>query len=323
LKIKRIHLLSLFFLLAAVFYAQESSKPLTFSLTTDFYEAPESAFIADSKTHFAPVTGIYSAFGMRTTFKTNYRIDAPLAQKPLLNDSHFNLEGSIELTPLTIVPGIKTTWVPFPFMELSMGTQAGSGWNLGSMGAIAEYNPLESSYVHYPSFSALYFKSYAQMILQMDTGFIWPGDWNHVVMQYTYQAYYNALFGTVQGNLWYWPPEENKYSGWSAYQCLIIAYQMPLVFYRVGFMLESDKHYSDENLLSIYKYFNGTFDNLSLSQIMQFQFSQKDILSMAITFATRRGFIQQHTKTSEEPLLTYAVNEWYFKRVAFSWTHTF
>lgn len=308
-------------------FAQENSKPKagSYSLTTDFYVAPDVDYIpcSDKDNTYAKVTSLYSASGGRVTFRAKYYKDLSLDDSFLLNSIHLDLEGNVELTPLTVTTGFTTTYSPFPFLELQSGTQIGTGWNIGKINGLAEYNKDTGFYEQCNSFSKLYFNGWIQFLLQFDTGVIWPGKWNHIVMQYTYRAYYNDLFGTRVGNFWFWPPEENRYAGFCNYQCLIIAYQMPTYFFRAGFMFESDRHYSDDILAPEYKEFNGTYNHISISQITQWKFSQNDILSVAITFATRRGFAEYHKQPSEEPLLTYIGNEWYFKRVALSFTHNF
>lgn len=319
MKIKSAVVLSALLCFSGFLFAQ-NEDPLKFHIVTDVTYSPATDYVPGD-THFAPITGAYSGFGARTTFNTTYRLPTPLGENFLLNGAHLDLNGHIELSPVTIKGGVQATFSPLPFLEFQAGGELGSGWNLGGIKGIAFYNGYE--YEAVTPFSGMLYKAWLRGLFQFDTGAIWSGNWTHVVMQYTYQAYYHGFTGTQSNNLWGWQADVHYLAGWCSYQCAILAYQMPLVLYRIGGMFEAEHNYNDKNLNPAYKPFNGAYNKLSISPIMQFKFGSKDTLSCAFTFASRRSFGVPHNSSNEEPKLTTTGTEWYFKQAAFSWTHNF
>ena len=314
--------LSALFLITAVMLSAEESKPLSMSLSTDLQYSPKNEYIAGGN-HYSPITGAFGSAAGRVVFNLNYKIPTPLGENFLLSGANVTLNTNVELTPVTILPAVKATFSPLPFLEFQAGAAAGSGWNIGGIQGIATYHFSNTSYETKNPFSHLYIKAWAQGLFQFDTGAIWSGDWTHVLIQYTYQSYFLDLYNTSSRKPWLWQASGNNFNGWHEYQCLILAYQLPSVVRRIGCMLETERLYSDKNINTRYLAYNPEFNNIKISPLVQFQFGEKDTLNVCITFANRRSFEESHTSAGEEPLLTYAGNEWYFNRVALSYTHNF
>ena len=68
---------------------------------------------------------------------------------------------------------------------------------------MAVYNGLDG-YNNLSPFKHWFTKFYAQGTFQFDTGAIIAGDWTHVQILYTYQAYYSAISGVPDGTVWEW-----------------------------------------------------------------------------------------------------------------------
>ncbi|MCR5288463.1 MAG: hypothetical protein K6E51_00565 [Treponema sp.] len=64
---------------------------------------------------------------------------------------------------------------------------------------------------------------------------------------------------------------------------------------------------------------SGVFDSFKFCTTL----NDKDSLTTLIDFSSRRSFEVDHDKTEEEPYLKCTGREWYFKRIAVSWTHIF
>jgi len=310
-------------------YAEEEN-PLQFSITTDFAYYPKSDFVSGDD-HFAPMTGIYSGLEGRVTASADYKIPTPLGEHWLLKDANVVFGLDLELSPVSLKPGFTITFTPLPFIVFSTGVQAGSGWNLFGLQGMAYLSTNAEEklvYKDYTPFKEYFFKWYGQGTFQFDTGAIISGDWTHVQLMYTYQIYYEALTGAKNGEIWMWQCSGNKVNGWSDYQSIILAYQMPLVLSRIGVLTEIGGHYSDsdyepDSAVNPFRNYKGSFKSVSISPLMQFTFGEKDTLSALIGFSSRRSFKEEHTEAIKEPFLTYSGREWYFNRIALSWTHNF
>ena len=308
----------------------EENNPLSFGITTDFAYYPKSAFIA-GPSHFAPITGAYSGVEGRVTGNLNYKIATPFGEHWLVKDANITLGAKLEVSPVSLKPGLTVSFTPLPFLVFSTGVEAGSGWNLlgiKGMAYLTTDNNGKLVYNDYAPFTCYLVKWYGQGTFQFDTGALVKGDWTHVQLMYTYQIYYEALTNAKKGDIWMWQATGNKANGWSDYQSLILAYQMPLVLSRIGVLAEFEGHYSNldytpENGLNPYSEFNGAFKKISISPLMQFSFGEHDTLAVLFGFSSRRSFVENHTETINEPYLTFAGREWFFNRVALSWTHNF
>lgn|SRR5574344_2095503 len=304
-------------------FAEENSAPLTFSLSTDATYSPKTNNVVSNVTHFAPITGIYSGVGARTTFNASYTIHTPLGTNALVKDDTLVFTGSIELSPITILPKIKVTFTPIAFLVFSAGTMAGTGWNLlGSMQGISEYNASTKTYDDLKTGNSWYINTWASGTFQFDTGALWPGDWHHIVIQATYEVDYITLTNT-DSSVWNWQMTYGSASGWQQYQSYIIGYQMPLALAMVGTRIELTGHYNSSDYDVYADSYNGDFTSVDISPLLVFNFPKKDTLFILFNFQGRRGYSEEYASAQDEINLTNTCTEWYFRRLALSWTHTF
>ncbi len=321
--------LTIIFLLAFNLYAGEEN-PLQVSLTADFAYYTKSDYISGG-THFAPTTGIYSGLEGRVKASAGYKISTPLGEHWLLKDANLVLGTDLELSPVSIKPAFSLTFTPLPFIVLSTGIETGTGWNFLGLQGMAYLSTDDKGKLIYKDYVPLrdYFvKWYGQGTFQFDTGALIAGDWTHIQIMYTYQVYYEALSPAKKGEIWMWQCSGNKVNGWSDYQSIILAYQMPLFLSRIGILTEIGGHYSDSDYeinstTNPYKNYKGSFKSISISPLMQFTFGEQDTISALLGFSSRRSFKEEHTDSIDEPFLTYSGREWYFNRLALSWTHNF
>ncbi len=309
--------------------AAEESSPLSFGITTDFAYYPKSNYIAGD-THFAPLTGAYSGLEGRVTGSAAYKINIPLGDHWLLKDANIVTTAKLELSPVSVKPACSISFTPLPFLVFSTGAEIGTGWNLAGLKGMSYLTVKdgELSYEDYNPFQTYFVKWYGQGTFQFDTGALVEGDWTHVQLMYSYQVYYEALTSAKQGEVWMWQCSGNKVNGFCEYQNIVLAYQMPLVLSRIGVLTEISGHYSEsdfenDEVLSPSDKYNGTFKQISISPLMQFTFGEHDSLAVLFGFSSRRSFEEEHKESIVEPGLTYSGREWYFNRIALSWSHNF
>ena len=328
MKLKKLLAVCLAFSAFSLFAAGAEDNPLTFSISVDMAYYPKSAHLpsAEGGSHFSPISGAYSGLEGRVTGFANYRLNTPLGENFLLSDANVVFTGSFELTPVSLKPGASVTFTPLPFIVLKAGAEAGTGWDLGKLfvGGMAKYNFESDDYTSLTTFAHWLLKAYAEATFQFDTGAIIPGDWSHVVMLYTYQAYYQTLTGVPNGEIWKWQLTGGRANGWQQYMCGVLAYQMPLVLKRVGLMFESEGFYSPTAYNQArYSGYDGDFKVISLSPLLQFEFNEHNSLAVLFGFQCRRAYESYPEGTECEQRLVSRGSEWFFNRLAFSYSYNF
>lgn len=300
----------------------ELPENLTFSITTDFAYYPASEKIVNNpNAHFAPLTGPYSGLEGRVTGNATYTIATPLGSHWLLSGANVALNASFEVSPVSVKPGLSVAFTPLPFLVFSAGAQAGTGWDLAGMDGMSAWNYGTNEYDDLATFKNWYLKWYAQGTFQFDTGAVIPGDWTHVVLQYTYQVYYEKITGVSDTDVWQWQVSGNKVNGLKNYQSFVLAYQMPLKLYRVGLLAEIDGYYDD----AAYKNadFSGSFKSISISPLAQIKFNEHNTLSILLGFSSRRSYDTAVADGDIESKYNFVSREWYFNRIALSYSYTF
>jgi hypothetical protein len=299
------------------------TSPWSFSISTDMAYYPLSAPIVSEKSHFAPITGPYSGLEGRTTGHAYYKIPTPIGNNPLTAGDNVTLEGYLELSPVSIKPGFSVSYTPIAFLVFNAGAEIGTGWNLlGIEGMGAWDASTESHYKSITPFTSWYHHIWAKGTFQFDTGAIIPGDWTHVVMLASYTVEHIGLTSCADQELWCWQASNNQVNGWKYYSNVVLAYQMPLAIKRAGILAEFSGYYSDD-AYAYGSYYDGNFMDINISPLAQFQIGGHDELSLLLNFACRRAYSVDHSNSYEETFLTTISREWYFKRIAISWTHNF
>ncbi len=306
-------------------FAEEN--PVEYSLGVDFafypkWNHPSTGGSDSFYLGFAEFGGIYNNLEGRINLSAAYTIDTPLGSHWLLKSANVKVTETLEISPVSIAPSVTIAFTPLPFIVLQAGFKAGTGWDIGNVfsGGMSIYNAAENKYEAAGAFENLFAKYWVQGTFQFDTGAIFKGDWTHLQLMYSYQTYFEGMTGAASQDLWAWQCTSNKVNGLKEYQQLILAYAMPLKLSRVGFIFESDRYYSD-NVYSNAAYMASMAD-YNLSAMAQLSLSQKDTLTILANFASRRTY-ETYDASLPESMLTTSGMEWYFKRLALSYSHKF
>ena len=300
----------------------EANSPWTFWLVSDFAYHVKSAY-ETGDSHFSAVESPYRSVKARMRFEAEYSI--PMLQKdnPLMEDNHLELKGSLEITPVSMLPQFSVTFCPAAMFEISAGIKTGTGWNLGSStSGIAEYNFQSQKYEKLTPFASWYISPWASALLQFDLAALWPGEWHHVVAQAEYTVRYDKMTGT-SSPIWSWRTNPAMADGWMYNQFYIIGYQMPLVLSLVGVTAELEGHYNGRDYGPIADSYDGTFMSAVISPFLIFSITKNDEIYFVGNISARRSFAQSHKEEEEEPLLTKTGREWYLDFFAVRWVHRF
>lgn len=332
LNLKRIVLLPLVLFFALNLFASERNIPdnFDFDVQVDFAYYPLSNHIetglgSPEIKDFIPLSGIYSGLEGRAYLSGSYTIPTPLGNHWLVNGAKIALRERLEVSPVSVMPISEISFTPVPFLVFNSGFQVGTGWDLGNVftKGMSVYSPTaENSNAYKPlsPFANLYTKYWIQGTFQFDTGAIFEGDWTHIQMMYTYQTFYEGLTGVEDKTVWGWQCTGNKVNGLKEYQQAILAYAMPLTLSRVGIVFQSERYYRDDVYAN--KNYKASEPELDLSAMGQISFSPKDNLTILVNFRGRKKFETYKPNVPESRLNTNG-REWFFRRIALSYTHNF
>lgn len=304
--------------------AADFLKKLDYKVFVDMAYYPQSDYISGS-THFAPITGPFSAMEGRATATAGYTIPTPLGEHPLLKGAKVNIMGALELSPISFKPALEVSFDPLPFVSLSAGTSFGFGWQTGPVSGLSILFQDEHEYRNLTTFKNNFYDVWMQGTLKFDTGAVWQGEhseWHHIVMVASYKAFYEGLTMVSNDAVWKWMGGMNRANGWQWSASGLLGYQMPLFINTVGFLGEMTGHYSSSDYKN-FESWNGAFMSVDIAPFMQFAIGKKDEITTMFNFRTRRSFEEEHDAEEEEVYLTECGSEWYFRRAAIRWTHKF
>lgn len=300
----------------------EEKSPFGLKLVTDFAYYPKSDVITGG-THFAPITGIYDSVEIRTTLTASYTLATPLGENFLLKDANVAFKGGLELTPVSIRPKLSVDFTPVPFLIFSAGTSIGWGWNIGSIEGLCVLNTVNYDYEKLSTFSHPYYDFWAGVTFQFDTGAIIKGDWTHVVILASYTTTYSGIAGLDDYSVYEWQCSKGKARGLSYEFQGVLGYQMPLPLTLAGMLFKVTGYYDGAVYGSFDNTYDGDFAEISISPLARFNFGDKDELTCLFDFSSQRSFETEYSKPGEKLITNVTGREWFFKRIAFSWTHKF
>jgi len=232
------------------------------------------------------------------------------------NNIKFILSGDI--TPVSLGGTLKTVFTPLAILEFSAGGRIGAGWAVNLFGSDIYGNGLNRSgdddkEVYYGNgFDAAHLKAWAGGTFQFDFAAIFPGDWNHVVMQSSHEINYHSNSRALPGEGWYFEADDGENNnGFNYYGNFILGYQMPLVPYlkMIAFMAEMDLFLYDTPERSIW---GDDLIRWHFANILRFSITDNFGFGIITQFRTRRNFTnyneadaKQLRKDNGTPLMHY------------------
>lgn len=322
-------LLFLFVMLQCVFclfvQAADLKTDKGFSIATDFAYYTKSDKIS-GLVHFAPVTGAFSGLEFRIVPSFSYTIFTPFSSNTLVSGNNVKIKTALELSPVSLCPSVSVSFTPIAFLVVTTGVKIGSGWTFTPMNidGMGSYDSLTHSYDALSPFSSLYHSIWFEGLFQFDLAALIPGEWNHVVFAASYKPFYEGITkGGENGNPWLWQGAGENANAWQYYSNIILAYQMPLVVQTVGVQTELESFYNTDCFASQYASWNPTFTTISINPLVNLQFSKNQNLIIQLGFSSRRSFTESSSSAENDLEKVYESREWYFKRLALSYSFSF
>ena len=171
---------------------------------------------------------------------------------PLTEGNNIKFNLTAEISPVSLNGIAKAVLTPIAFLEFSAGARLGTGWNVNLFGGdiygIGFNVPDENgmSVIDGSAFDALLWKTFAGGLFQFDLAAVFPGDWNHAVMQTYHEINYHGNSRAKNGEAWYYEADDGEnINGFNYYGNLLLGYQMPIFLNTIAFLMEMDLYLYD------------------------------------------------------------------------------
>jgi hypothetical protein len=165
-------------------------------------------------------------------------------ESQLTSDNSVALKLNVGLSPISADLMGDAVFTVFPFLTFTAGAMVGTGWNydlageipligLGLNRKINDDDPRDG--VSGNGLDGIVWNVHIGNTLQFDFAAIFPGDWNHVVMQVYNELNYNAYTKAKGDEFWYYQMDEGMNRNVFRYKFeSVLTYAMPIFVDLVG-----------------------------------------------------------------------------------------
>jgi len=251
---------------------------------------------------------------MMVTFSPQWKFPFLLGDTPLTSGNNIVLRLDANLSPIWADITGDVVLTVFPFLSFNIGGMTGTGWNYNLFGKVPLIglglnrktnadDPNEE--VIGNGLDGVAWNTHAGATVQFDFAAIFPGDWNHIVMQLYNEVQYFAYTKAHGDDFWYYLDDDGMNRNSFCYRFKsFIGYAMPIFIDLVGFQFSGTLPFynieTGDNVRDIgYSLTNAFLVNFKINK----QFS-----IMTITRITNR---------LKHPITSAFEREWGFDRVQF------
>ncbi|MDR2480656.1 MAG: hypothetical protein LBD48_15265 [Treponema sp.] len=221
----------------------------------------------------------------------------------LVQDNNIKFSLKADLSPVSMNASGEAVFTPIAFFQLSAGALAGSGWNVVLFGGDVKGIGINKDGASGPevdgsAFDGFFGKWHAGGALQFDTGAVFPGDWNHVLMRTYHEINYMSYSRAAPGDSWFYENDDGENQNGFNYRAnYVVGYQMPLFLNTVALMAETRKY--------LYNTPGGNFWGDALgrwefSAILNFRINDWFSAALITQCRTRRNYIGLTSKQEEK-----------------------
>lgn len=260
----------------------------------------------------------------RVTPWYEFKVNTP-GKSGLTAGNNVKFQEGLEVTPVSAMIKSRIVYTPIAFLYFTAGADVGTGWDCGPFkGGMAKYNG-DTDENGAPVFDALtpfndiYSEFFVEGVFQFDSGALISDenpnkDWLHIVMMASYKVAYTQLSNAADGEAWKWQLSGDKFNGWNWYSCFTLGYMMPKIPLKlVGVQIELDNYFPGQKPAS------ASFLTVGINPTFLFQFDKHNSLGVQCRIKDRSSYATANRSFLGTPNGT----EWFFDRIAFSYTYTF
>jgi len=188
----------------------------------------------------------FGRFEMKMSAKYSYTFPILRKDHLLLKDNNIKLSPTLEFSPIHFQPGITFSFTPLSFFTLSVENVVGTGWNfLGFQGVGKNIKGKEAESIKSDPFGGFIYNLKLYGSFQFDSGALFPGKWNHLLISLTPILKYQHYTNSESGEPWQYKNDLGEnFNGWKLDGTYFIGYKMPLTLELAGILLETEQNIS-------------------------------------------------------------------------------
>ena len=264
---------------------------LIFALVTSLVYAIDMEMSTDLEVQFTTIPEARAIFSQSFTF--------PVLQgnNPLTADNNLVATVKADISPVYMAIVGEADLTPIAFLIVSAGTHLGTGWNMNMGNGIGIVTKGKNDSLGRPEmkiegspFGGLYWQAWGAATFQFDLAAIFPGDWNHIVVQSRHEFRYSSFSKAGPDDYWVFMNDdgENR-NGFNYLASYTLGYMLPAspVLNFVGFQAEMLKPLyrtaAEES-------WGGDLGNWIFSAVFNFSISPKLSSMLALQLWTRRNY---------------------------------
>ena len=176
-------------------------------------------------------------------FSPQWKFPFMQGENPLTSNNNITLKMNVCLSPISADIMGDAVFTVLPFILFTVGGAVGSGWNydLGNLPLIGlglnnkMNNGDTRKNVSGNGLDGVVWNVHIGNTLQFDFAAIFPGDWNHVVVQVYNEINYRAYTNAKADEFWYYQMDEGMNQNAFRYKFeAVLGYAMPIFLDLVG-----------------------------------------------------------------------------------------
>jgi hypothetical protein len=177
-------------------------------------------------------------------FRPQWKFPFLRGESPLTNDNNLTLKLNVGLSPISTDITGDAVFTLFPFFSATFGAMVGTGWNydlfgkypLAGLGLNRKTNADDpNDGVIGNGLDGVVWNIHAGTTVQFDFAAIFPGDWNHIVIQLYNEIQYFSYTKAKDDELWYYLIDEGMNQNSFRYKFdWFVGYAMPVFVDLVG-----------------------------------------------------------------------------------------
>ena len=236
----------------------------------------------------------------------NYKYKLPFLQGsgPLTEGNNITFKAGAELTPISLGGNAEAVLTPIAFLQFYAGGRLGSGWKaklggdlygIGKNTDVAGISTWEGS-----AFDGLLWGVHIGGTFQFDFAALFPGEWNHVVLQSSHEFEYSGYTNAKKFESWWMEHDGGEnVNGWTYSGNIFVGYQMPIFLDTIGILTEMDIN------LYVTPYRSDWGDDITFwkfALLSHFTVTERFGAALLVQFRTVRNFDNYKKELYKDPV---------------------
>lgn len=239
----------------------------------------------------------------KVTFTQSFTVPFLRGEHFLTQDNNIKFNLKADLSPVSMNAIGEAVFTPVAFFQLNAGALAGSGWNIVLFGSDVKgiginKDGASGGEVDGSAFDGFFGKWYAGGALQFDTGAIFPGDWNHVLIRTYHELSYMGYSRAAPGDSWFYENDDGENQNGFSYRAnYVLGYQMPLFLDTVALMAETKKYLYNTPGGDVW---GDSLGRWEFSAVLNFRINDWFSAALITQCRTRRNYVGLASKQEEK-----------------------